>query len=114
MAAKLMAANEGLKDGQYVKELIAEMTGHTVEMELITDNQNAHSLIQATTAPQDKRVKCEAASLREAYMMKEVEDIKLVSGKTGQLTDCLTKLRADSSSLLMMVQTSREAGLGRD
>ena len=114
MQAELMAANEGLKDGQYVKELIKEMTGNTLGMELITDNKNAHALIQATTAPQDKRVKCEAAALREAYLTKEVEDIKLVSGKTGQLADCLTKLQADSSSLLAMVQTSKEIGLGRD
>ena len=114
MQAELMSANEGLKDGQYVKELITEVTGHTLGMELITDNKNAHSLIQATTSPQDKRVKCEAASLREAYLTKEVEDIKLVSGKTGQLADCLTKLQADSSSLLTMVQASKETGLGRD
>ena len=114
MQAELMAANEGLKDGQYVKELLAEVTGSFVAMELITDNKNAHALIQATTAPQDKRVRCEAASLREAYLTKEVEDIKLVSGKTGQLADCLTKLQADSSSLLTMVQTSKETGLGRD
>ena len=114
MAAELMAANEGLKDGQYVKELIKEMTGQDVRMKLITDNKNAHNLIQATTAPQDKRVKCEAAALRESYLTGEVEDIKLVSGKTGQLADCLTKLRSDSTSLLAMVQTSKEVGLGRD
>ena len=114
MAAEIMAMNEGLKDGQFVKEVIEELTGHRVGMELVTDNKNAFNIIQATTAPQDKRVRCEAAAVREAYLAKEVEEIKLVSGKTGQLADCLTKLGADSSGLLAVVQTSGEARIGRD
>ena len=47
-------------------------------------------------------------------MTKEVKDIKLVSGKTGQLADCLTKLSASSAELLALVQTGEEAGGGRD
>ena len=55
----------------------------------------------------------EAAAVREAFLTREVEDIKLVDGKTGQLADCLTKLKADPSWLLAMVQTGGEQKLGQ-
>ena len=114
MAAEILAMNEGLKDGQFVREVINEMTGVEVKVELVTDCKNAYNIVQATTAPQDKSVKCLAAGVRESYLTKEVEDIKLVSGKTGQLADCLTKLSASSAGLLAVVQTGEEAGEGRD
>ena len=106
--------NEGLKDGQFVREVINELTGVEVGVKLTTDCKNAYNIVQATTAPQDKSVRCLAAGVRESYLTKEVEDIKLVSGKTGQLADCLTKLSASSAGLMAVVQTGREAGEGRD
>ena len=113
MAAEIMAMNEGLKDAQYIREVLKEITGKDVKAELITDCKNAHSMIQATTVAQDKKVRCESAAVREAFITKEVEDIKLVDGKTGQLADCLTKLKTDSSWLLAMVQTGEEQKLGQ-
>ena len=113
MAAEMMAMNEGLKDAQYIREVLKEITGKEIKAELITDCKNAHGMIQATTAPTDKKVRCEAAAVREAFLTREVEDIKLVDGKTGQLADCLTKLKADPSWLLAMVQTGGEQKLGQ-
>ena len=114
MAAEMMSMTEGLKDGQFVREIINELMGVEIEVELITDCKNVYNIIQATTAPQDKSVRCLAAGVRESYMTKEVKDIKLVSGKTGQLADCLTKLSASSAELLALVQTGEETGGGRD
>ena len=114
MAAEMMSMTEGLKDGQFVREIINELMGVEIEVELITDCKNVYNIIQATTAPQDKSVRCLAAGVRESYMTREVKDIKLVSGKTGQLADCLTKLSASSAELLALVQTGEEAGGGRD
>ena len=102
--AEIMALNEGLNDSVLIKELIQEFTGVQVEMEAIIDNKNAYGALTSNTAPADKRLKCEVAGAREAIMSGEVKRIKLVSGKK-QLADALTKGKADSTDILISVQT---------
>ena len=101
--AEIMALNEGINDGQLIREMIEEMTGVKVDMEAIIDNRNAYAALTANTAPTDKRLRCEVAEVREAIMLGEVKRIKLVSSK-HQLADALTKTGADGTNILISLQ----------
>ena len=89
--------------------MIKEITGQHVEMEAVIDNANAHSALTSNVAPTDKKVRLEAASVRDALREGELKRIKLVRG-ANQLADPLTKNRADCTDLLRVVQT----GVGVD
>ena len=103
-AAEIMAMNEGLNDTAFIRQMIHEMTGHWVPIMLTIDNQNAYRAITSNTAPTDKKVRCEAAGVREALMEGEVEKIRLVKGK-AMLADVLTKRKVEPNNLLYVVQT---------
>ena len=103
-SAEIMAMNEGLNDAAYIRTMINEMTSTWVEGEIITDCKNAFLAITKTTAPSDKRVRCEASAIREALMEKEVNKIRLVRGKS-QLADLLTKRRTNPVDFLHIAQT---------
>ena len=60
--------------------------------------------ITSNTAPTDKKVRCEAAGVREALMEGEVEKIRLVKAK-AMLADVLTKRKVEPNNLLYVVQT---------
>ena len=110
--AEIMALNEGMKDAGYVREMIREVTGVTLTTNILTDNKNVISAVLATTAPQDKKVKVELASAREALRTGEIEGIKHVSGKQGMLADPLTKKKAVATDLLYIIQTGRSLEAG--
>ena len=112
--AEIMALNEGLKDLGYVREMINEITGVTLNTTLLTDNKNVYSSVIATTAPQDKKVKVELASVREALRNEELGGIKHIPGNAGMLADPLTKRRASAADLLSVIQTGRSLGEERD
>ena len=103
--AEIMALNEGLKDLGYVREMIREMTGVNLNTTVLTDNKNVHSSVISTTAPQDKKVKVELASAREALREGEIGGIKHIPGKTGMLADPLTKKKANATDLLAVIQS---------
>ena len=111
-AAEVMALNEGMKDLGFVKEMINELTGVKLEATVFTDCKNMMNAVISTTAPKDKKVRCELAAVREAVMMKEVKGIKHISGKQV-LADCLTKRGADSSNLLAVVQAGERPESGQ-
>ena len=108
-SAEIMALNQGLGEAAFIKEMIKEITGHDIHMEALIDNANAYSAITSNVAPTDKKVRLEAASVRDALKEGELKRIKLVRG-SHQLADPLTKNRADSTDLLRVVQT----GVGTD
>ena len=110
--AEIMALNEGMKDAGYVREMIREVTGVTLTTNILTDNKNVISAVLATTAPQDKKVKVELASAREALRTGEIEGIKHVPGKQGMLADPLTKKKAVATDLLYIIQTGRSLEAG--
>ena len=103
-AAEIMSMNEGLSDAAYVRTMIHELSRVWLEAELVTDCKNAFQALTRTTAPTDKRVKCEAQAVREALLVKEVKKIKLVKGES-QLADVLTKRKMFPSDFLHLVQT---------
>ena len=84
--------------------MIHELFGVWIEGEIVTDCKNAYTALIKTTAPTDKRVKCEAAAVREALMEGEVKRIKLVRG-SHQLADVLTKRKVNPQDFLQIVQT---------
>ena len=102
--AEIMALNTGLGEAMFVKEMIKEVTGSQVTVQAYIDNANAHNAIISNVAPTDKKVRLEAASVREALSTKELEGIKLVKG-SNMFADPLTKKRADCTNLLQVVQT---------
>ena len=104
-AAEIMAMNEGLNDTAFIRQMIHETTGVWVPIQLTIDNKNAYRAITGTTAPTDKKVRCEAAGVREALLEGEVERIRLVRGK-AMLADVLTKRKVEPNDLLHIVQTS--------
>ena len=53
--------------------------------------------------PTDKKVRCEAAGIREAVITKEVQEIKLVKGQ-DLLADALTKKWVYPTRLMHLVQ----------
>ena len=108
-SAEIMALNTGLGEAAYIQAMIKEITGQHVEMEAVIDNANAHSALTSNVAPTDKKVRLEAASVRDALREGELKRIKLVRG-ANQLADPLTKNRADCTNLLRVVQT----GVGVD
>ena len=97
--------NEGLNDTAFIRQMIHETTGVWVPIQLTIDNKNAYRAITGTTAPTDKKVRCEAAGVREALLEGEVERIRLVRGK-AMLADVLTKRKVEPNDLLHIVQTS--------
>ena len=104
-----MAMNEGLNDTAFIRQMIHEISGVWVSIELTIDNKNAYGALTSTTAPTDKKVRCEAAGVREALMVGEVSKIRLVKGK-AMLADVLTKRKTKPDDLLHIVQTG--LGLG--
>ena len=104
-AAEIMSMNEGLNDTAFIRQMINEITGIHVPIQLTIDNKNAYRAITGTTAPTDKKVRCEAAGVREALMEGEVERVRLVRGK-AMLADVLTKRKVEANDLLHIVQTS--------
>ena len=108
-AAEIMAMNEGLNDTAFIRQMIHEISGVWVSIELTIDNKNAYGALTSTTAPTDKKVRCEAAGVREALMVGEVSKIRLVKGK-AMLADVLTKRKTKPDDLLHVVQTG--LGLG--
>ena len=102
-SAEIMALNEGLNDAAYVRTMIHEISGVWIDGEIVTDCKNAYMALIKTTAPTDKRVKCEAAAVREALMEGEVKRIKLVGSKY-QLADALTKAGVDGTNILISLQ----------
>ena len=104
-AAEIMAMNEGLNDTAFIRQMIHEMMGVWVPIQLTIDNKNAYRAITGTTAPTDKKVRCEAAGVREALMEGEVERVRLVRGK-AMLADVLTKRKVEPNDLLHIIQTS--------
>ena len=110
-SAEIMALNQGLGEAAFVKEMIKEITGHDINMEAVIDNANVYSTITGNVAPADKKVRLEAANVRDALKEGELKRIKLVRA-SHQLADSLTKTknRADSTDLLRVVQT----GVGTD
>ena len=111
-AAEIMSLNEGLKDLGFIKEMINELTGVRLEATVFTDCKNMRNSVVSTTAPKDKKVRCELAAAREAVMTGEVKGIKHITGKQV-LADCLTKRGADSSSLLSIVQEEEKPVAGQ-
>ena len=111
--AELMALNEGMKDLGYIKAMIKEVTGVELKANVYIDNKNTRQACTSNTAPQDKKVRCELAAVREAVRTGEVEGIKQISGKTEQLADALTKRKADCSALLNIIQTGEESETGQ-
>merc|ERR1711978_78412 len=98
-AAEIMAMNEGLNDTAFIRQMIHEISGVWVSIELTIDNKNAYGALTSTTAPTDKKVRCEAAGVREALMVGEVSKIRLVKGK-AMLADVLTKRKVEPNNLL--------------
>ena len=105
-AAEIMAMNEGLNDASYIRTMLHELSNVWVEGEIITDCKNAFQALTKTTAPTDKRVKCEAAAVRDALMEKEVSKIRLVRGKS-QIADVLTKRKTNPIDFLHIAQTGQ-------
>ena len=104
-SAEIMSMNEGLNDAAYVRTMVHELSQVWLEAEMITDCKNAFQALTKTTAPTDKRVRCEAQAVREALMEKEVKRIKLVRGE-AQLADILTKGKnTNPADFLHIVQT---------
>ena len=101
-----MAMNEGLNDASYIRTMLHELSNVWVEGEIITDCKNAFQALTKTTAPTDKRVKCEAAAVRDALMEKEVSKIRLVRGKS-QIADVLTKRKTNPIDFLHIAQTGQ-------
>ena len=111
-AAEVMSINESMKDLVYIQALAQEMLGIRLKATLHIDNKNCVESITSNVAPQDKRVRCELAGIREALMENELEGIKLISGRNEeQLADALTKRTAPSNRLMAMVQGSGAGGL---
>ena len=111
-AAEVMALNEGMKDLGFIKEMINELTGFRLEATVYTDCKNMQNSVISTTAPRDKKVRCELAAVREAVMTGEVKGIKHISGKQV-LADCLTKRGADSANLLSIIQVGERPEAGQ-
>ena len=99
-----MAMNEGMKDVTFITHMIKELSGHMLRPELIIDCKDVWDTLQSTTAPTDKRVRCEASSVRESLLEKEVSRVVLVKGKS-QLADVLTKRKMQSLDFLQIVQS---------
>ena len=102
-----MAMNLGLNDASFIVEMLAELTGVRMELEMKIDNKNAYASVTSNTAPTDKKVRCGAAGIREAIISKELNKLILVKGNE-LLADALTKKRADSNLLLHLVQNGEE------
>ena len=96
--------NEGLNDMAFIREMLQEMCQVMVPAQLTIDCKNVYKVITGTTAPTDKRVRCEAAGVREALLEGEIEKINLVKGK-AMLADVLTKRKVEPNGLLHIVQT---------
>ena len=96
--------NEGLNEMTFIREMLQEMVQVMIPTELIIDCKNAYNVITGTTAPTDKKVRCEAAGVREALLEGEIEKVNLVKGKV-MLADVLTKRKVEPNSLLHIVQT---------
>ena len=97
--------NEGLNDTAFIRQMMNEINDVLVPIQLTIDNKNAYRAITGTTAPTDKKVRCEAAGVREALMEGEVERVRLVRGK-AMLADVLTKRKVEPNDLLHIIQTS--------
>ena len=102
--AEILAMNEGLNDMAFIREMLQEMCQVMIPAQLTIDCKNVYKVITGTTAPTDKRVRCEAAGVREALLEGEIEKINLVKGK-AMLADVLTKRKVEPNGLLHIVQT---------
>ena len=111
--AEIMAANTAVGEAAYLVAVIEEITGDKIRTELFIDNKNAFAAVTSTTAPTDKKVRREAAGIREALMVGEVKKITLVS-TDKQLADSLTKKKSNGANLLHLIQTGggQEGELG--
>ena len=62
--------NNGLNNASFVMEMLYKITGTRPELTVKIDNKNVYSSVTSNTAPTDKKVRCEAAGIREAVITK--------------------------------------------
>ena len=65
-------------------------------------------MITGTTAPTDKKVRCEAARVREALLEGEIKKVNLVKGK-AMLADVLTKRKVEPNSFCFTLSRQGES-----
>ena len=106
LAAEALSLYNGMDAAIATRKLLQDMTGHKYDLKLraIIDNKDSYDTIHSSTNCAERRLRREIASIQECLTRKEVNSIIWVKGE-HQLSDVLTKKRADRTNLLNVLQT---------
>ena len=102
LAAEALALDDAADSCFYLKTLLQEITGQNTGFPIIlkTDSRNLYDAVHSTKTLEDRRLKIDICSLRQKLSKGEIQAIEWIS-KDFQLADCLTKLEAPTSKLIL-------------
>ena len=93
IAAEALILQEGLENAVCLKNLIADLLpkqDNTLPIRVIVDNKIVSEAINSTRLADDKRLRLDAATIKESERNNEITAINLVPEKE-QLANCSTK-----------------------
>ena len=107
LSAETIAAVEAVDSAYMVSNMFAEIFSEPTsrEIEIYTDNKSLYDIVRTTNVPDDKRLRIDVASLREAQDKDRVIFNWISSEK--QIADALTKKGASKKLLRGVLESAR-------
>ena len=108
LAAEMLALQEGIEDGCYLRQMLAEVLNLEIRIPLIVycDCRSVIDAVYSTKLVDDRKLRIDIGAVREALKRGEVTSVQWCPG-TDQLANCMTKKGADGRHLLSIIQTGR-------
>ena len=109
LEAESLSLVEGLKEGQYVKEMIEEafnLKENSIPMEAIVDNKSTYDAVHSTSTVSDKKLRRDIGSIKQQLNRGELRKLLWRPGNE-QLADAMTKKTASSYELMKVFQTGQ-------
>ena len=104
IAAETNAMIDGLDAAYCAANILGELLGCSIKIEALTDNESLYRNSYATTMTDERRLRVDIAIIKEMILREEVSALKWIPA-ISQLADSLTKLGADSTKLLAVLET---------
>ena len=108
-AAEALAANETLDGLIYIKSVLRDLLGLTVDkipVVVYTDSRNLHKSVYSSKLVEDARVRTDVGKLQESIKSGEMKDFIFVEGKQ-MIADCLTKKGVPGFCLMEILQKGK-------
>ena len=106
LAAETLALTEAAAQGFYIRAILTELLGlhdkKCLPITAITDDQSLLNSIKSRKTVDDKQLLIDRSCIKEKLVNLELHNVLWVDTKR-QLADCLTKIGAPSSNLIIEV-----------